>query len=251
MRFAGIVSAYAHQTQRGGMGAVMGSKNLKAIVIRNPVFPDVADAATLEELARLFRDEGITRNQLNAWQKEPPGFSYWMDVVADPGYVLRAMRRHTITAPRAFAKGKYGDYLRRESPCPGCANDCIKTFNTGRYTQNDRVGGATWETPATFAINLDLKNLETYFDLNVLCMLHGLDPVSTGGVLAFAAESAEKGTAGGVGLSVRVRGGSGPECLPAGGGHCGTEGNRRCACRRSAAGRRAHRTGEPWLGRCT
>jgi aldehyde:ferredoxin oxidoreductase len=194
VRFAGIVSARAHQTQRGGMGAVMGSKNLKAIVIRNPVFPDVADADVLEEIARLFREDGLTQNTLNVWQKQPPGFSYWIDVVADPGYVSsRNAQAHDFQAPAAFAKDKYAAYLRTESPCPGCANDCIKTFNTRRLTQDDRAGGTTWETPAAFAINLDLTDLETYFDLNTQCLLHGLDPVSTGGVLGFAAECAEKG----------------------------------------------------------
>jgi len=194
VRFAGIVSGGAHQTQRGGLGAVMGSKNLKAIVIRNPRFPEVADAPALAELARRFREEGLTHNALNAWQKQPPGFSYWIDVVADPGYVAsRNGQAHNYAAPPAFAKDEYARYLRMESPCPGCANDCIKTFNTRRLTSDDRFGGTTWETPAAFAINLDLTNLETYFDLNTLCLLHGLDPVSTGGVLGFAAECASKG----------------------------------------------------------
>ena len=194
VRYAGIVSGRAHQTQRGGMGAVMGSKNLKAVVIRNPVFPGVADAAALAEIARLFRDEGLTQNTLNIWQKQPPGFSYWIDVVADPGYVSsRNAQAHDYQAPPAFAKDVYGQYLRAESPCPGCANDCVKSFNTGRLTSDDLAGGTNWETPAAFAINLDLTNLGTYFDLNTLCMLHGLDPVSTGGVLGFAAECAEKG----------------------------------------------------------
>ncbi len=194
VRFAGIVSARAHQTQRGGMGAVMGSKNLKAVAIRNPVLPEVADAGALEDLARLFREEGLTENTLNVWQKRPPGFSYWIDVVADPGYVSsRNGQAHDFQAPPAFAKDRYAEYLRAESPCPGCANDCIKTFNTRRLTGDDQAGGTSWETPAAFAINLDLTNLETYFDLNTLCMLHGLDPVSTGGVLGFAAECAEKG----------------------------------------------------------
>jgi len=194
VRFAGIVSGRAHQTQRGGIGAVMGSKNLKAVVILNPVFPGVADAAALDELARLFREDGLLNNTLNVWQKQPPGFSYWIDVVADPGYVAsRNGQAHDYQAPPAFAKNKYGEYLREESSCPGCANDCIKTFNTGRFTHDNRTGGTSWETPAAFAINLDLTNLETYFDLNTLCSLHGLDPVSTGGVLGFAAECAEKG----------------------------------------------------------
>ena len=193
VRFAGIVCGGSHQTQRGGMGAVMGSKNLKAIVIRNPIFPEVADQAALNELARLFREEGLIHNSLNVWQKQPPGFSYWVDVVVDPGYVSsRNAQSHTYQAPPSFAKEKYRQFLRLESPCPGCANDCIKSFNTRRLTSDDRAGGTSWETPAALAINLDLTNLESYFDLNTLCMLHGLDPVSTGAVLAFAAECAER-----------------------------------------------------------
>lgn len=194
VRFAGIVSSVAHQTQRGGLGAVMGSKNLKAIVIRNPVFPAAADQPALDELARLFREEGLSSNALNSWQKEPPGFSYWFDTVVDPGYVSsRNAQAHDYSTPPAFSRQRYSEFLRLESPCPGCPNDCIKSFNTRRITSDDRAGGTTWETPASFAINLDLPDLETYFDLNTLCLLQGLDPVSTGGVLAFAAECAERG----------------------------------------------------------
>ena len=194
VRFAGIVTAGAHQTQRGGLGAVMGSKNLKALVIKNPRYPEVADSRALAELERLFREDGIVNNTLNVWQKELPGFSYWLDVVVDPGYVVaRNGQVHDYTPPRSFQKENYSRYLRRISPCPGCPNDCIKTFNTRNLTPDDLAGGTTWETVASLAINLDLQNVETFFDLNTLCHLYGLDPVSLGGVLAFAAECAEKG----------------------------------------------------------
>ncbi len=194
VRFAGIVSGGAHQTQRGGLGAVMGSKNLKALVIKNPQYPQVADAAALAKLDRLFREEGITQNALNVWQKELPGFSYWLDVVVDPGYVSsRNAQAHDYAAPESFQKQNYGRYFREISACPGCANDCIKTFNTRNLTPDDRVGGTSWETVPSLALNLELQNLETFFDLNTLAMLHGMDPVSLGAVLSFAAECAERG----------------------------------------------------------
>lgn len=197
VRFAGIVSGGAHQTQRGGVGAVMGSKNLKAVVIVNPVYPQVADAARIAALDQLFREDGVTTNALNLWQKLPPGWSYWLDNVVDPGYVFsRNGQRHDYAPPESFAKDKYTAYMRLESQCPGCANDCIKTFNTRRLTGDDRAGGTSWETLASFAINLDLRSLEAYFDMNTLCVLEGLDPVSTGNVLGFAAECAEKGVLG-------------------------------------------------------
>src|SRR5262249_7536200 len=126
VRFAGIVSGGAHQTQRGGMGAVMGSKNLKAVVIVNPVYPQVADAARIAALDRLFRENGIKTNVLNLWQKLPPGWSYWLDNVVDPGYVSsRNGQRHDYAPPKSFAKDRYTAYMRLESQCPGCANNCI------------------------------------------------------------------------------------------------------------------------------
>jgi len=194
VRFAGVVSGGAHQTQRGGLGAVMGSKNVKALVMTNPRYPTISAPEVISEMDRLFREDGIVNNTLNAWQKNPPGFSYWLDVVVDPGYVVaRNGQVHDIAVPESFSKDNYSRYLRRNSACPGCANDCIKTFNTGNLTPDDAVGGMNWETIASLGINLDLRDVETYFDLNTLCQLHGLDPVSLGGVLAFAAECAEKG----------------------------------------------------------
>lgn len=193
VRFAGIVCGGAHQTQRGGMGAVMGSKNLKAVVIVNPVYPQVADGARIAALDKLFRDEGITNNALNLWQKKSPGWSYWLDNVLEPGYVFSHNgQRHDYKPPESFAKDKYTAYMRLESHCPGCANDCVKSFNTRRLTKDDRLGGTSWETLSSLAINLDLRELEAYFDMNTLCMLQGLDPVSTGNVLGFSAECVER-----------------------------------------------------------
>lgn len=194
VRFAGIVTAGAHQTQRGGLGAVMGSKNLKALVIAKPLYPEVAEPDAVAELDRLFREDGIVNNALNVWQKGLPGWSYWIDLVTDPGYVaVHNGQSHEYSPPAGFQKEKYMHYFRAVSACPGCANDCIKTFNTGNLTGDDRAGGMNWEVIAALAINLGLEDLETFFDVNTQCLLHGLDPVSLGGVLGFAAECAEKG----------------------------------------------------------
>ena len=50
VRFANIVSSRTHQAQRMGMGAVMGAKHLKAIVLRGGELPPVADPATYERI---------------------------------------------------------------------------------------------------------------------------------------------------------------------------------------------------------
>lgn len=194
VRFATIVTAGSHPTHRGGLGAVMGSKNLKAVVIRNPLFPEVADPKTITALDNLLREDGLINNALNRWQKDPTGMSYWLDVVIDPGYAaLRNFQAHDYTMPDGFRKDLYLSYYRGPSECTGCVNDCIKRFNTRRLTPDDRAGGIDFEAIGIIAMNLDLQRCETFLDVNTQCNLYGLDPVSLGGVLGFAAECVEKG----------------------------------------------------------
>ncbi len=188
VRFAGIVSGgAAHQTQRGGLGAVMGAKRVKALVFTAPEYPAVADPEGVARLDRLFREEGVAKNPLNVWQKVDPGSSYWLDNVVDPGYVAsRNGTRHDYGAPAGMAKERYAAFQTGMSACPGCANDCIKTFG-------ETGAGAYWETLAALAIQLDLQRPEVYFELLGICQRYGMDVVSAGAVLAFAAEGVERG----------------------------------------------------------
>jgi aldehyde:ferredoxin oxidoreductase len=194
VRFATIVTAGSHPTHRGGLGAVMGSKNLKAVVVRNPISPEVADPDAIAALDKLFREDGLPNNALNRWQKDPAGISYWLDIVVDPGYAaLRNFQSHDYTMPEGFRRDLYLSYYRGPSECTGCANDCIKRFNTRRLTPDDRAGGIDYEAIGIIAMNLELQAAETFLDVNTQCNLYGLDPVSLGGVLGFAAECVEKG----------------------------------------------------------
>ena len=80
VRFASIVSSRTHQAQRMGMGAVMGSKRLKAIVLRGGELPAIADPATYDRVNRNF-ERDIKSNTLSSWQKNLPGFAVWVHLV--------------------------------------------------------------------------------------------------------------------------------------------------------------------------
>ena len=77
VRFASIVSDRCNQAARTGMGAVMGSKLLKAVVLKGTDAPQVADPAHLEEIRQIYAQQ-VYRNVLTRWQAEPPGFSCWV-----------------------------------------------------------------------------------------------------------------------------------------------------------------------------
>ena len=77
VRFASIVSGRTHQAQRLGMGAVMGEKKLKAIVLKGGAAPPVADEATCQRISAEFA-AAIPDNILASWQKERPGFAVWV-----------------------------------------------------------------------------------------------------------------------------------------------------------------------------
>lgn len=73
VRFASIVTDRTYQASRMGMGAVMGAKRLKAVVLREGVRPAVSDAAALAQLTADFGAR-MLRNDLSRWQHDPPGF---------------------------------------------------------------------------------------------------------------------------------------------------------------------------------
>ena len=70
VRFASIVTDYSIQAMRMGTGAVMGSKNLKALVIKGKNRPAIFDPEGLARLSREFH-ETMLKNTLSLWQKNP------------------------------------------------------------------------------------------------------------------------------------------------------------------------------------
>ncbi len=77
VRFASVVTNRTFQAARMGMGAVMGSKNLKALVIERGSLPEVADPKKAQELTDLYTKR-IPTNPLSDWQYQPPGFAAWV-----------------------------------------------------------------------------------------------------------------------------------------------------------------------------
>jgi aldehyde:ferredoxin oxidoreductase len=182
-----INSDYYRQAGRGGIGAVMGSKNIKAIVVKGS---NSVIAAKMPEL--LDRVHHFMRNDLltdtNLWAYTD-GTPMIVDLAQATG----------ILPTRNFQSGSFDDYraLNAEAVesarigkkgCFSCALGC------GNYTQlaNSMVEGPEYETLALCGSNCGISDLEAVIEFNRLCDDLGLDTISAGNITAFAMELTEK-----------------------------------------------------------
>ena len=195
VRFGSIVTNRTHQASRMGLGAVMGSKKLKSVVLRGGGLPPVADSACLEKVTRSF-EQRIPANELSRWQSSPPGFSCWLHLHGlDAALCVNNYSRSTIEDTDRFAESEFLKRVQATAPCPGCANDCIKTIHPISHNSDldPRASGIHQEVTGTMGPNLGITNLDWVLRANNICNQAGLDPVSLGFTVSFAMELAEKG----------------------------------------------------------
>ena len=122
--YASIVTCRHHPLPRLGLGAVLGGKNVKAVVCVGTELPPVADPATVRRIARDYAD-AIRTDGLSTWQRGLPGFGVW---TGEPGYApvdrfTDTTRRGGVgTVPPAIAAGA------TIAACPHCPTNCIKVY---------------------------------------------------------------------------------------------------------------------------
>ena len=182
---------------RGGLGAVMGSKHLKAIVI------DKADARSIQLAdAELFRTTArqFAQALINDPKLGPKGGTHLYGTAAIVGTVNEIGSLPT----RNFSNGNFehaaqlrGEHMREVilargsrigTRCmPGCVIACRNTFVD--EAGNAIVGTLQFETIALVGSNLGLDKLDDVARLNYLCNDFGLDTIETGAALGVAIEA--------------------------------------------------------------
>lgn len=200
VRFADIVTDRSFAAARTGVGAVMGAKRLKAIVLRDSSFrPPVVDPEALGLVRRQYV-AAASANPLTRWQHDPPGFGAWA-ADARPGTFAVENYRTSQTndlaglAPRAFAR----HLAWSEAGCPGCPTNCIKGFGSGAgrdVAAARREGGLHQEAVAALGPNLGLGEAATVLAFNARALRLGVDPVSLGFTISFALEARARGLIG-------------------------------------------------------
>ena len=192
VRFASIVTAGSVQAARMGVGAVMGAKKLKALILKGCHLPPVADPERLSGISQSFAKR-MPGNVLSMWQKNPPGFSAAADLSdIDTAYIgMNNYKTNLSVGTSNYMRQKYLPYYQGFITCPGCPNDCIKIINPGQ--DHPESAGIHQEVTGALGPNIGNDDLKRMLEGNVLCNRFGLDPVSLGFTISFALECQEAG----------------------------------------------------------
>jgi aldehyde:ferredoxin oxidoreductase len=195
VRYASVVTDRSYQAARMGMGAVMGSKNLKAVVLRGGTRPAAADQSCLNRLTESFARR-IAGNPLSACQRDAPGFSCWVHLHGlDAALCVNNYSQPTLSGTERFTKEQFMMRHQGTAGCPTCPNECIQFLHPlAQATDLDpRASGIHQEAPGTLGPNLGITDLDWVLRASNLCNQFGLDPTSLGFSLSFAMELREKG----------------------------------------------------------
>lgn len=179
---------------RGGVGAVMGSKKLKAISVRGRKNVKVYDKEKFERSLQLAFRAVRMSGPVSMLRKE--GTANILEVIN----VMGALPTRNFQAGR-FEKSDEisGDSFRKhdwknEYACFGCPIGCGKW--TAPFEDGKVIEGPEYESIFALGSNCAIANRETIIKLNWICDEYGLDTISAGGVIGLVMEMFERGIVG-------------------------------------------------------
>jgi aldehyde:ferredoxin oxidoreductase len=189
--YACINHDFGRQAGRGGVGAVMGSKNVKAIVIHGTKSVPVADPEGYRKAGLALYKACKDAEGLEEWSR------YGTTVVTSWCDEVGALPTRNFSAG-SFEQGQgiYGQTMRKEivitdKGCFGCPSPCGKYSNMKRY--NTQVEGPEYETIGMMGSNLGIGDIQAVAEANRLADDLGIDSISAGGCIGWAMECYEKG----------------------------------------------------------
>jgi len=202
VRFACLINMCNRANGRTGMGAVMGSKNLKAVAVRGDQKPAVVDKEALTKLARwgakalpTSNASGLskygTANVVSVQQEAGglPTFNFTSGVFDGWKAIDGPTMYETILKGREDGKQ---DRKGRDT-CFGCIIRCkrVAEIQEGPYKVDPLYGGPEYETVATLGSYCGVDNLAATAKANEICSKYGLDTISCGATIAWAMEAFE------------------------------------------------------------
>jgi aldehyde:ferredoxin oxidoreductase len=203
VRYAAIMNMSNRANGRTGLGAVMGSKNLKAVAVRGKLRPSIANPAALNAMAKQGA-QGLETSGVAGLAKY--GTAQGMSQNKRGGQVTRnwdsgffeeadKINAETLydTVLRGSAEGKQ-DREGRDT-CYACTVHCkrVAEIKEGPYVVDPLYGGPEYETLSTFGTYCGISDLAAISYANQLCNMYGMDTISCGATIAWALDCFEKG----------------------------------------------------------
>jgi aldehyde:ferredoxin oxidoreductase len=191
VKFAAIMNDVHRAAGRGGPGAVMGSKKLKAIAVRGTKDVPLADREkfmlAIREKINKLRADPVAGGGLPKY-----GTAVLVNIINENGlYPTRNFQSGVFKyAFEQSGEAMVDKYLVKNHPCFACPIGCA------RMNKLPTIGvteGPEYESIFALGSDLGINDLASIIEANHLCDEYGLDTISTGGTLATAMELYEKG----------------------------------------------------------
>ena len=203
-----LIAAIIHERRaagRSGLGAVMGSKRLKAIIARGNMKTPVADADQLRDLRQSllknFKSPPLESDKISGETMGNYGTSgFFCDSVIGGDAPIKnwlVMGEEAMPDYAKLSADEIEKYLVKRHTCFDCPIGCkgVIKVDKGPYA----VGETAWPEYESITLLGPLclnSDLEAMIKENDICNRYGIDTISAGGVLAFAIESYERGVIG-------------------------------------------------------
>jgi len=182
-RYASIMNDKGRSAGRCGMGALMGSKNLKAVAAAGDSKPKLADPAKIRALVKQA-STAIDANMVSVAFREY-GTLMYMDMGMMLGDVpVKYFTKSVFPVEKLTGEAFRQNYTIKNHACRGCPVGCgrlVKGFDTDLD-----VDGPEYETAAAFGPLCLNTDLDSIVEANHLCNVHGLDTISAGASIAYA-----------------------------------------------------------------
>ena len=192
VRFACILSMTTRACGRTGLGAVMGSKNLRAIAVRGRKRPEIFDKKALLKITKWGTDHKEEKMADFMRYGTPSGVKILQGIGSLP--------------TRNFSAGVFEDVddisgqtmretiFKSDDTCYACGLRCKRVVEvTEPISVDPRYGGPEYETIGLLGSNCGVNDLVYIAKANEICNRYGLDTISAGGCVAFAMDLFENG----------------------------------------------------------
>jgi aldehyde:ferredoxin oxidoreductase len=193
VRFACVMNGPKDAAGRTGLGAVMGSKKLKAVAVRGTTNLPAADPDTIQAMARRAAQEIRDGDRAAVLHKEGTGGGSLEDGVLSGNMPIRNFRDGEFPeiGDLEFVVDKIGIGMEG---CWACAVRCKKVVQAQEpYEVDPEYGGPEYETIGSLGSACGVSDIVAVSKASELCNAHSLDTIGAGVVIAFAMECYENG----------------------------------------------------------
>jgi aldehyde:ferredoxin oxidoreductase len=189
VRYACIMCGLHDAAGRGGLGAVMGSKNLKAVAARGHKLPKIADSERVKEINKQVVSRPSPMSTYGTGGPELP-------MMAESGNLpVRNFRDGLFPEINNIHAGAMKETMAFSMEgCYACPIRCKKVVQLDEpYRVDPAYGGPEYETMASLGSDCGMGDVKVLVKANERCGAYSLDTISTGSTIAFAMECFEKG----------------------------------------------------------